>query len=209
MLCNAILTNRYINLYDNIFVLGGSFTSPLTFILGDIIAELFGYRITKHIIWCGFACQTFFVIVCKIVVNVPSPDFWQDQAAYSLIFDQLLYINMSTFVAFIISSLINAQLLTKWKILVGGRYFWLRSLGSSTFAEAIYSAIAIIMMEISLVPLGDVIHVILLSYLIKVCYSIIFAAPTNALVNNIKKTANIDVYDAKVTYNPFKKFKST
>jgi len=68
---------------------------------------------------------------------------------------------------------------------------------------------AIIMMEISLVPLGDVIHVILLSYLIKVCYSIILAAPTNALVNTIKKTANIDVYDVNVTYNPFKKLKVT
>ena len=106
--------------------------------------------------------------------------------------------------AFIIAGLVNAYVLTKWKIILHGRYFWLRSLGSSTLAEALYSAIAIVMMEFSSIPFNAILKVILVSYTIKVIYSIVFAGPANILVNFIKKTAHIDVYDNRDGYNPFK-----
>jgi uncharacterized PurR-regulated membrane protein YhhQ (DUF165 family) len=93
-------------------------------------------------------------------------------------------------------------------VLLQGRYFWLRSLGSSTIAEALYSAISILMMEIGSIPLANIWKVILMSYLIKVAYSIIFAGPGNLIVNFIKSTAKIDVYDYPASYNPFKKDKS-
>lgn len=93
-------------------------------------------------------------------------------------------------------------------MLLQGRYFWLRSLGSSTIAEALYSAIAILMMEVGSIPLANVWKVILISYLIKVAYSIIFAGPGNLIVNYIKTTAKIDVYDYPANYNPFKQDKN-
>lgn len=208
MICNAILTNRYISLSSELFVLGGTLTSPFIFILGDIIAEIFGYKVAKQIIWCGFACQAIFAIICEVVSRAPYPLFFKDYQAYSLIFGQLLYIVMSSFIAFIISGLINIYIITRWKVLLQGRYFWLRSLGSSTIAEALYSAIAILMMEIGSIPLNNIWKVILISYLIKVTYSVIFAWPGNLIVNYIKSTAKIDVYDYPENYNPFKKNKN-
>ena len=140
--------------------------------------------------------------------RAPYPVFFKDYYAYSLVFGQLLYIVMSSFIAFIISGLINIHIITRWKVLLQGRYFWLRSLGSSTIAEALYSAIAILMMEIGSIPLTNIWKVILISYLIKVTYSIIFAWPGNLIVNYIKSTAKIDVYDYPANYNPFKKDKN-
>src|SRR5579872_4011577 len=122
MICNVILTNRYVSLNKDIFVLGGTLTSPLIFILGDIVAEIFGYKVAKQMIWCGFACQAIFAIICGLVARAPYPVFFKDYYAYSFIFDQLLYIVMSSFIAFIISSLINIRIITKWKILLQGRY---------------------------------------------------------------------------------------
>src|SRR3990167_4013065 len=208
MICNAVLTNRYISLSKDIFVLGGTLTSPLIFILGDIVAEIFGYKVAKQMIWCGFACQAIFAIICELVARAPYPVFFKDYYIYSLIFGQLLYIVMSSFIAFIISGLINIHIITRWKVLLQGRYFSLRSWGYSTIAEALYSAIAILMMEIGSIPLTNIWKVILISYLIKVTYSIIFAWPGNLIVNYIKSTAKIDVYDYPANYNPFKKDKN-
>lgn len=208
MICNAILTNRYISLSKDIFVLGGTLTSPLIFILGDIVAEIFGYKAAKQMIWSGFTCQVIFAIICGLVARAAYPVFFKNYYAYSFVFDQLLYIVMSSFIAFIVSGLINIYIITKWKVFLQGRYFWLRSLGSSTIAEALYSAIAILMMEIGFIPLANIWKVILISYLIKVTYSIIFSWPGNLIVNYIKSTEKIDVYDFPSNYNPFKKNKN-
>lgn len=204
VLCNVILTNRYVNLWGNLFVLGGTLTSPFFFILGDIIAELFGYEISRKIIWVGFICQVLFALICEFVIRAPYPAFFKDYAAYLTIFGPLLRLVFDSFIAFIVAGLVNASVLTKWKIILHGRYFWLRSLGSSTLAEALYSAIAIVMMEVSSIPFNAILKVILVSYTIKVIYSIVFAGPANVLVNFIKKTAHIDVYDGRDGYNPFK-----
>jgi queuosine precursor transporter len=210
ILANIILTNRYVSLWGDFFVLGGTLTSPFFFILSDIIAELFGYNVSKQIIWAGFSCQIIFALICEFVIHMPYPGFFKDSAAYTLIFGQLFRLVLDSFVAFIIASLANVYIITKWKTMLNGRYFWLRSLGSSTLAEALYSTIAILMMEISAVPLGDVFKVILISYLIKVIYAVIFAGPANLFVNYIKRTTQIDIYDNPLKHiNPFKKNKNT
>jgi uncharacterized integral membrane protein (TIGR00697 family) len=198
MLCNVILTNRYVSLSENVFVLGGTLTSPFFFILGDIIAELFGYKIARQIIWFGFIGQILFALVCEFIIHMPYPIFFKDYQAYSLIFGQLFRLISCSFIAFIFSGLVNVYIITKWKVLLKGRYFWLRSLGSSTLSEALYSAIAITMMEINSIPTGSILKVILISYSIKVIYSVVFAGPANILVNFIKRNAKIDFFDAPV-----------
>ena|SRR3990167_2871685 len=204
MLCNAILTNRYIGV-DSLFVLGGTFTSPFIFILDDIIAEIYGYKITRYVILSGFAAQTLFVIICQLALAAPYPTIFKEQAAYSyLLGPSLLRIDISGFVAYIVANLVNSYILTRWKILLKGRRFWLRSLGSSTFSEALYSLLAILMMEISSIPLNSVLKVVLISFLIKAIYSIVLAGPANLLVNYIKKATGIDVYDFPKNFTPFK-----
>lgn len=204
MLCNAILTNRYIG-SETLFVLGGTFTSPFVFILDDIIAEIYGYKITRTMILTGFLAQTLFVMICQLVINAPHPSFIQDQSAYSTVLGlSLLRINISGFIAYIAANLVNAYILAHWKILLKGRYFWLRSLGSSTFAEALYSFIAIVMMELASIPLKSIMHVVVISFAIKAIYSIIFAGPSNMLVNYLKKSTGIDVYDFPKKFTPFK-----
>lgn len=81
MICNAVLTNRYIG-NNTLFVLGGSFTSPLLFVMDDIIAEIYGYSFSRSIILVGFIAQSFFVLVCQFVLHSPSPRFFNHQEAY-------------------------------------------------------------------------------------------------------------------------------
>lgn len=195
MLANMIMTNRFILLFGHTFVLGGAFVSPLLFILGDIIAELYGFKLSKRIIWSAFACQFIFVIAIKCVMLSPAPGIWHGQDAFNFVFGSLLRINISSFLAFVFATLLNAYILTRWKELVHGKYFWLRSLGSSTFAEALYSAFAIIMIEFNNVSPENIFSIILFTYLIKVIYSTVFAFPANFIVNLINRHSEKDKID--------------
>lgn len=207
MLCNAILTNRYIGT-NSLFVLGGTFTSPFIFIIDDIIAEIYGYKITRNLIFSGFAAQTIFVLICQLALNSPYPSFFKEQNSYSFILGfSLLRIDLSGFFAYIIANLLNSYILSHWKFLVKGRYFWLRSIGASTFSEAIYSFIAIIMIELKTIPIQNMFKLIFMSYLIKVIYSFIFAFPAQYLVAYLKNFTGIDVYDIPKNFTPLHSFK--
>ena len=203
MLCNAVLTNRYIG-SDLLFVLGGTFTSPFVFILDDVIAEIYGYKITQSVILTGFIAQTFFVFICQLALQTPYPTFFKEQSAYNYVLGwSLVRINFSGFIAYIIANLANSYILSRWKILLKGRYFWLRSIGSSLFSEALYSFIAILMMEIVAIPLKSILQVVAVSFSIKVLYSILLAGPANLLVSYLKKVTGIDVYDFPTEFTPF------
>lgn len=203
MLCNAILTNRYVGT-DSFYILGGTLTSPFVFILDDIIAEIYGYKIARCVILSGFSAQTLFAIICQCIVIAPYPSHFTEYSDYiNILGSSFLRINISGFIAYIIANLVNSYIISRWKVLLKGRKFWLRSLCSSTFSEALYSFIAILMMELNSIPLHDVFKVVLISYLIKATYSIIFAAPSNLLVNYVKKQTGIDVYDFPKKLTPF------
>src|SRR3990167_2530667 len=202
MLCNAILTNRYIG-NDSIFVLGGTFTSPLVFILDNIIAEIYGYKITRYMIFMGFVSLTLFSVICQIVVASPYPHVFVHDRDYRYILGgSLLRIDISGFISYIAANLMNAYILTRWKYLLKGKKFWLRSIGSSTFSEAFYSVSAILMMEISRIPFGNILKIIVVSFLIKAFYSIILAGPESFLVYKIKKYTGIDIYDLPKEFTP-------
>lgn len=204
MLLNAVLTNRYIGT-NSFFLLGGVFISPFLFVLDDIIAEIYGYKITRMVILSGFFCQTLFVLLAQIVINAPYPSFFTEYHSYNYIFGRsLLRIDISGFIAYIIANLVNSYVLTKWKVLLKGKHFWLRSIGSSTLAEALYSFIAVIMIELGSIPQKNLFKIILVIYLVKVITSIVFSIPSQVFVNYIKNKIGIDVYDFTENFTPLK-----
>ena len=207
MLFNAILTNRYIG-SNTIFVLGGTFTSPFVFLIDNIIAEIYGFKITRSIIFCGIVVQTLFVILCQIVLNSPYPDFFNNNTIYEHILGwALLRIHISGCAAYILAILFNTKILTQWKVLLKGRKFWLRSLGSCTISELIYSFFAIFLMEIQSIPLNYIFKIVATSYLIKIIYNIAFIFPAQTFVNYIRTTTGIDVYDFNHSFTPSKYYK--
>ncbi len=180
---------------------------PFVFILDDIIAEIYGYKITRTVILSGFAVQTLFALACQLIVLAPYPASFKEASAYTYILGPtLLRIDISGFVAYIIANLVNTYVLTRWKVLLQGRRFWLRSLGSSAFSEALYSLIAIIMIEINSIATKNLFKLVAASFLIKLIFSLIFAAPAQFFVNHIKRWIGIDVYDFPNKLTSFKYF---
>ncbi len=202
MFINAILTNRYVGI-DNCFILGGTLTSPLVFILDNIIAEIYGYKIARNLILCGYAMLSIFSLICNLVIHLPFPSFFKTNEVYSqLLGNNLLRIVYSGFIAYVIANVLNVYILVRWKILLRGKYFWLRSLGSSAFSAAIYSIIAIILMEINAIEINNILKIILMSYSIKVISIVILAYPSSILVFFIKKITKMDIYGLPQRFIP-------
>lgn len=139
----SVLSKKIIILSGHITMAGTLFI-PFWFILSDIITEIYGYTISRNIIWLSFICHFLFSILCTIGLKIPSPTFWHGQAAYELVLGDLIRINISGLIAYIISGYINIYLLIKWKSILKGRYFWIRSFFASTISELLYTVIAVV-----------------------------------------------------------------
>lgn len=213
LLFDTVMTNRYIG-GVSLYILGGTLTSPIIFLLDDITTEIYGYRTTIFLILFAFFAQTVFSLFSYLVVIMPHPAFGAKSPyiemnqhvnyyydSYKLIFGQsLLRMDLSGFIAYAIANIFNTKVISRWKVLVKGRIFWLRSLTSSAIAEILYTSIAIVMMEIRSIPLHGVFKIIAASYIIKMIFNLLSSYPSQILVTLLKKYTNTDVFDLPEKY---------
>ena len=201
--CATITLNKIIPIgYSS--ASAGTLTMPLWFILGDIITEVYGYKISRQIFWYALLCNFLFAVFTTLLVDLPSPKSWMGGYAYSFVFGNMMHIVCGAFIALMIGSFINNYLLSKWKVLVRGKYFWLRSLGSSTVGEAVYTIIAGLLIFTGKLPFGKMAIIIMWSYFFKIVGSILLSGPANLIVIYLKKKEGLDTYDVNVDFNPFK-----
>ncbi len=200
---SSIITTNKIMLVGGEYASAGSLILPLWFVISDIIAEVYGFEISKKIFWYTLICQFFFVAFTYSLAHLPSPTFWHSQQAYNLVTGNIIHLYFGGLFAIIAAGYVNIYFITKWKKLVEGRIFWLRSIGSSTIGEAFYTALAFLLMFIGTSFMTKVTMFILWAYLFKVIYAIIFALPANIIVNLLKKAEGIDIYDHNKDLDPF------
>lgn len=203
MLCSGVLTHRLIQL-GPIYTMAGTLVAPLWFTLSDIIAEVYGYRVARKIVWFGFICQATFAITCNLLIKIPSPNFLDNKAAYSSVLGSILPTCLSAMIAYFIAGFINIYFISKWKILLRGRYFWLRSLGATVISAFIFTLLAVFLIQYGALPLRKILIIISVSYSLKIVYAIILAFPANLFASAIKKAEGVDIYDHGINYNPFK-----
>ncbi len=214
--CLIILTMLYIGLgFSSVLVVyrpvllgstiasAGSLVSSLWFVLSDIIAELYGYKASKNMLYAMFLVCFACACLLFLLIHLPSPESWHGQSAYQAILAPLPKILASSFVGFLISGFVNIRLLTQWKIMLHGRYFWLRSFGASTLGEVIFTGIASFFILYGTALQGELISVICWGVVLKMAVNIILVFPASILVSLLKKTNFADVFEIKNYPNPF------
>lgn len=177
--------------------------SPFCFVLNDIIAEIYGYHMAKKVLIYALLCEFIFCFGVVILNGMPGPSSWDGQDHYVYVTHGFLKVFFSVVIGYFISIVLNAYLLIKWKILLKGKFFWLRSIGSSGIAELIYSSITGL-----IIFYGDIPREQLLSYIIGMCLfkwigTIILAVPATIFTNILKKIEYVESYDIK-SINPLK-----
>lgn len=177
---------------------------PISYIVNDIIAEVWGYRKARLIIWYGFFMNFLAVAVFRLSVIVPGSENFTHQDAFSLVMGNTMRITLASFVAFLIGSFLNAYVMSRMKILQKGRNFSLRAVISTLVGEGADSLVFFTIAFFGVIPTNDLWVLILTQTTMKTGYEIIVLPLTNRIVKWVKKKEQEDVYDNDISYNPFK-----
>jgi hypothetical protein len=182
---------------------GCIFLFPLSYAIADIIAEVYGYKIARQIVWFALFTGFIFCISVRIVTLIPHPIFWNKQQNYDVVFSPILRAYLATTVASLIGNFLNIYVVSKWKVLWYGKHFWIRSLASTGFGELTFSIIGGSAAYVGIEPWNKIPFLMLDGYLFKMLYAIIAVWPAAILVVFLKRSEKVDVYDKEINYNPF------
>lgn len=207
LLTANIIAVKIISLFGY-FVPAGIIIFPISYILGDVLTEVYGYENTKKIIWLGFFANLIMVIAITIGQYLPSASFWTNQKSFETILGYTPRLLVASFTAFLVGSFANSFVMSKMKILTKGNMLWSRTIGSTIVGEGLDSLIFISIAFITTVPFAILVSLILTQWIIKTIYEIIATPLTYWVVGFIKKKEKVDSYDYKVNYNPFSFLKS-
>lgn len=177
------------------------FIFPLSYIFGDILTEVYGYRWARKVIWLGFICNLIFVIFAWVGQILPPAPFWEGQEAYESILGYTPRLLAASFFGYLVGEFANSFILAKMKIMTQGRWLWSRTIGSTIVGQGLDSLVFITLAFIgtpSFVPI-----MILYHWLAKTAIEAIATPLTYTIVNYLKKKDAIDTYDYKTNFNPF------
>lgn len=176
---------------------------PLWFFVGDIIAEVYGYKIARNILWIAIVCQFAFAFICGAFAHIASPNVLLNQIAYEEILSKLPRVAVASFLAILLGGIFNAYAINKWKILLKGKYFWLRSLGASSIGELIFVICAYLVEFMGMTSATNILHLIIIAYVVKLIINPILVIPVAIITSIIKKHENIPTYDCATEENLF------
>jgi len=201
-LLSAVLANR-LALYGSTTGSAATLIFPFTYLCADVVAEVYGYKMARQLIWFGLFCEFLFAFSAHFLIKLPHPETWKFAENYFIVLDPLLRITLASILATLVGSFANIYLLTKWKLLVKGKYFWLRSLLSSTFGELLFTIIADLVIFYGKVPTHSLLEIMCTSYLFKLIFSPIVVIPAAMAVFFLKKMEKIEATDSNTSFTPF------
>jgi len=174
---------------------------PLSYIFGDILTEVYGYRQARRVIWLGFFCNLIFVIFAWVGQILPPAPFWEWQEAYESILGYTPRLLVASFCGYLAGEFANSFILAKMKIFTQGRWLWSRTIGSTIVGQGLDTLIFVTGAYFGtpfFVPL-----MILYHWLAKTGIEAIATPFTYVVVNFLKRKEAIDTYDYETRFNPF------
>jgi hypothetical protein len=175
---------------------------PLTYLIGDVLTEVYGFRRARLVIWVGFAGNLVAVGAIQIALHLPSAGFWEEnQPAYETVLGTTWRIFIGSLVAYLVGELANSYVLARLKVMTRGRWLWSRTISSTLVGEGLDSAI---FSSIAFAGTGvDLANLIVTIWVIKVAWEVVATPLTYAVVTALKRHEGVDVYDVNTRFNPF------
>jgi uncharacterized integral membrane protein (TIGR00697 family) len=180
---------------------------PLSYLFGDVLTEVYGYAITRRVIWLGFACNLIFVLFILAANALPGAAGAWDPAAQSA-FERILGFTprllLASFIAYLAGEFVNSFVMARLKIATEGRWLWSRTIGSTLVGQGLDSAIFITIAFAGVLPGGILLRTILYQWGFKTAYEIVATPLTYAVVNFLKRHERQDPFDIGTDFNPFR-----
>jgi uncharacterized integral membrane protein (TIGR00697 family) len=185
------------------FVLpAGTIIFPVSYICGDVLTEVYGYRQARRVIWLGFFCNFIFVVTIWVGQVLPPASFWDGQKAYERILGYTPRLLAASFLAYLVGEFANSFVLAKMKIITKGRWLWTRTIGSTLVGEGLDSLVFMTLAFVGTIPAAALLSAILTQWLVKSAYEAVVTPLTYVVVNFLKRKEGLDVFDYGTRFNP-------
>ncbi len=189
-------------------VSGAQLLFPITYIFGDVFTEVYGYAGSRRAIWIGFFASILLALMGLFTVWVPPAPEWHNQAAFATVFNFVPRMVMASLIAFWGGEFTNSYVMAKMKLWTEGRHLWTRTVGSTVAGQAVDTTLVMVLAFAGSTPFRVIVNLILSGYLFKVVYEVIATPLTYLIVNSLKRSEGVDVYDRGTDFNPFRTVKS-
>jgi uncharacterized integral membrane protein (TIGR00697 family) len=179
---------------------------PLSYVIGDILTEVYGYERARRCIWAGFVATLFMALMSWVVVALPPAAGWPGQGAYESVFGQVPRIVLASVVAFWAGEFANSYVLARMKILTRGRHLWSRTIGSTFVGQGIDSLIFYPLAFYGAAgwPVEAMLAVMVSQFALKVGWEVLLTPVTYGVVGFLKRREGVDVYDQGTDFTPFR-----
>lgn len=183
---------------------GGTILFPVSYIFGDILTEVYGYRHSRRVIWTGFGCAALMAGVFALVGALPAAEGWENQAAYQAILGTTPRIVLGSLVAYFAGEFSNSFVLAKMKIWSQGRWLWTRTIASTLVGEGVDSVLFVLIAFAGAIPWSLLWVTVASNYLFKCGMEALMTPVTYWVTGALKRSEQEDVYDVGTDFNPFK-----
>ena len=177
---------------------------PVTYIFGDVLTEVYGFKRARLAIWIGFGANLLMSAVFLAALALPYPEFWQQQAAYNAVLGFTPRIVAASLIAYSAGELSNSVVLSRMKVLTRGRWLWTRTIGSTIVGEAVDTLLFLGIAFYGTLPVSALAWMMLAQYAWKVLYEAAATPLTYLFVRSVKRLEGIDTFDDGVRYTPFR-----
>ena len=185
-------------------VTAGLLVFPISYIINDCIAEVWGFKKARLIIWSGFAMNFFVVALGLIAVAIPAAPFWEGEEHFDFVFGMAPRIVAASLMAFLVGSFLNAYVMSKMKVASRGRHFSARAILSTLAGETADSLIFFPVAFGGIIAWRKLLIMMCIQIILKSMYEVIILPVTIRVVKAIKKIDGSDVYDTDISYNVLK-----
>lgn len=186
----------------------GTLVFPVSYIFGDILTEVYGYRVARKVIWMGFFASALMAGLVWLAGVLPGETTWQvmaGQEAYDAILGGVSGLVVASLAAYLVGEFANSYVLARMKVATDGRYLWMRTIGSTLVGQALDTMVFISIATLLGVFVSDqFIGLVVTNYILKVGIEVILTPLTLFVVNWLKRAEQSDPFDRETNFNPFK-----
>lgn len=176
---------------------------PITYLLGDILTEVYGFAESRRVIWMGMICNLFMALMCHIAIQLPALDSWEKSEAYAQVLGSSSRLMAISVFTYFVGEFANAYIVSKLKIKMQGRLFWARALCGSWIGEGIETGLFIPLAFYGTMPNAVLLKLAGFYYSFKVLYALCAMPLASKLVKILKAREGLDVFDEETNFSPF------
>jgi len=203
LITSNIIAVKLINLFGSILP-AGVIIFPLSYIIGDVLTEVYGYGRTRQVIWLGFICNLITIVAIWLAQLMPPAAIWDGQAAYEKILGYTPRLLIASFLAYLVGEFTNSLVLAKMKIATRGRWLWTRTIGSTLVGQGLDSVVFITIAFVGTIPFDNIVFVIITQWMVKWIYEVSVTPLTYLVVTFLKRQEGIDYYDNDTNFSPLR-----